>query len=823
MSTKSVDPDSRDNSPDHEGSPGGKRTSKKRKVLSCYACRNRKMKCDRIYPICGRCQKTGRADQCTYDPRLLEDATGNNGFHAGEHNAAFALPENGRSEHAPGSTSLDALLLKTRAQERRIELLERKLATKENKALSQFIDFSPVEPQIKEDMMFRGKGFKTQFCGSTSVMSTIAQFRELQAFTREALTVDHSIMRVKNDFKTFRVHRKIDIKQMTNQACGTNEDIFAVLPERSAVDLQVGLYFQTWGNSYKIMHEPSFWKEYLTFWEQKPEDLGSPGFAVILILIIAVTKCLKPKDDVFEGDTTSDRQAASNLIEICDMWINRQSRKRLTLQFFQLQCLSLLAKRVNCVKLKQDWVVAGDLVRLALASGMHRDPSLLSTGRISPFEKEMKKRLWVTIIELELQSSIENGLQSSLTSLYWDTPVPTNLPDDAFSVDTQELPASRPLEHFTSATYLAVSRQSIPFRIHLMQLLNDPSETLPYSEILHYDAQINELLSEMPKWDDPRAVIPYALLQLQLRQFLLILHAPYAILAPKNDRFNFSFSACINAASSIITIHEDLLSKGFLALNNIRNDAVRVGLTLSQVVYHNCALYSPVKPPASPLPIRETHFAENPTVGAGTPSIKLSLPVLPREPFLTRVLCTSAIDLLDIAVQTCERKVMRMGTGYMEFWLLSAAIGILPSPSSSKPPTTSIAHIMSVDDDIEARCKKTLHRFQALTFRVLALQKDPENSLASALRTTMYSVSPSDLRTPRSTGPPSAIGAGYETTSLATNVADCPVMPGMGIGFGEESGSKEMSGPFDMLQDMQIDVGGWNYPDFLAFDLGGDF
>jgi hypothetical protein len=24
-------------------------------------------------PVCGRCQKTGRVDQCTYDPRLLDD------------------------------------------------------------------------------------------------------------------------------------------------------------------------------------------------------------------------------------------------------------------------------------------------------------------------------------------------------------------------------------------------------------------------------------------------------------------------------------------------------------------------------------------------------------------------------------------------------------------------------------------------------------------------------------------------------------------------------------------------------------------------------
>jgi len=182
MSARSADAESRDNSPEHEGSPGGKRTSKKRKVLSCYACRNRKMKCDRVYPVCGRCQKTGRADQCTYDPRLLEDVTGNNGVHMDGHTTTLTHRENATQDYAHGGPSVEALRWKTRAQETRIEELERKLAARENNSNpSHFNNGNPAEPDIKEEKMFRGKGFKTQFHGSTSVMSSIAQVRHAPA------------------------------------------------------------------------------------------------------------------------------------------------------------------------------------------------------------------------------------------------------------------------------------------------------------------------------------------------------------------------------------------------------------------------------------------------------------------------------------------------------------------------------------------------------------------------------------------------------------------------------------------------------------------
>lgn len=177
MSTKSAE--SRDNSPDGpDGSPE-KRASKKRKVLSCYACRSRKMKCDRVFPVCGRCQKTGRADQCTYDPRLIEETPPGGEKHTDDA-PSLGLPDRTANVNPPA----DTLHWRLRVQERRVQTLERKLAlldgTKQKTSetsRSQFDDISPEEPEIDESIMFRGKSFKTQFTGSTSHLSAAGQVR----------------------------------------------------------------------------------------------------------------------------------------------------------------------------------------------------------------------------------------------------------------------------------------------------------------------------------------------------------------------------------------------------------------------------------------------------------------------------------------------------------------------------------------------------------------------------------------------------------------------------------------------------------------------
>ena len=50
-------------------------------------------------------------------------------------------------------------------------------------------------------------------------------------------------------------------------------------------------------------------------------------------------------------------------------------------------------------------------------------------------------------------------------------------------------------------------------------------------------------------------------------------------------------------------------------------------------------------------------------------------------------------------------------------------------------------------------------------------------------------------------------------------------MPIAGIGMNLDGGdaSGDLNGYVNSLQDMPMDMSGWPFPDFWAFDLGGDF
>ena len=63
------------NQAEHDGlnQPPRKR---RRAALSCLDCKRRKVKCDRGYPACSRCQKGGHANTCTYETAPPDFAPG---------------------------------------------------------------------------------------------------------------------------------------------------------------------------------------------------------------------------------------------------------------------------------------------------------------------------------------------------------------------------------------------------------------------------------------------------------------------------------------------------------------------------------------------------------------------------------------------------------------------------------------------------------------------------------------------------------------------------------------------------------------------------
>jgi len=194
-------------SPRVNGSPDDASTNdrkRRRKVLSCFTCRSRKLRCDREYPSCARCRNSGCANSCTYDtPPDLSSGTydrpypqGGTQINLARAPAAIGLPQED-SLRASSSSILPGIAQAAsqrrsqqsegRLPERKVGSLEVRLARLERAAGTAANDSEPLEEAQPGcgTSLFKGKGFKAQFYGATCPMSIVAQVNEHQRQPRQ--------------------------------------------------------------------------------------------------------------------------------------------------------------------------------------------------------------------------------------------------------------------------------------------------------------------------------------------------------------------------------------------------------------------------------------------------------------------------------------------------------------------------------------------------------------------------------------------------------------------------------------------------------------
>ena len=189
--------------PGHDDTPAAKR---RRIAFSCFDCRRRKLKCDRLFPSCTRCQKGGHPESCTYDSEAVETATtqfigDRNRTHASStengHGSSRAVPRlpsvarsfaaDERQEGYPRTHSEDTIA-RLYAQEERIRQLECRIVGLEKathgarspghtQAAESNLHSTPRALVDNEAMIFRGKNFKTQFYGASHPTSYLSHVR----------------------------------------------------------------------------------------------------------------------------------------------------------------------------------------------------------------------------------------------------------------------------------------------------------------------------------------------------------------------------------------------------------------------------------------------------------------------------------------------------------------------------------------------------------------------------------------------------------------------------------------------------------------------
>lgn len=630
-----------------EDAAGGDR-KRRRKVLSCYDCRRRKLQCDRVMPACGRCVKAGQESSCIYS----EDATETpirSAKHAGpEERGAVITGQTSAPLHP--DTQLDDLPMKVKHQERRIHQLEAALARASHQSettTTRHFDLLklPLTPESiqdsglgsnindRETMLLRGQGFGTQFSGTTHPLSLIAHVPELNLFTKEALEMYPSFQRARQEMGVLEARMKC--ADRTNFEIA-DEHLHTLLPPQSDVNRAVDLYLESYDRIYHVIHTPSFWDSYNTMWQGQSSD--APGHTVVLVLLmVACVSCVGPAPPwTYVANSSKAREGAIMITQACESWINRQSQKRVSAADFQIRFLLCLTKQTTARKYKRTWTEVGNLLRFCMSAGLHRNPDLIRKPT-TPLEKELRRRIWAAVLDFELQASFDRGMISAPWLLQSDTPAPSNLHDEELTV--AHPPSSRPAKEFTSTWYLFAANDSTVLRSTLNTALNNIRHVFTFEQVKQYTDEIESQLSSTPDTAGPESEEARSLLHLKLLQYQLALHNRFLRSATTSSERMFSTMVILETASRVINIHQRLTVDDKRSLQFLGYDLLRAALSMANVV----------------------------SVQTSAPGILLTPIVFQHTP------------LINQAISMLTDKAARLGCEQRQMWVALAALGFVKS------------------------------------------------------------------------------------------------------------------------------------------------
>jgi hypothetical protein len=361
--------------------------------------------------------------------------------------------------------------------------------------------------------------------------------------------------------------------------------IEGLLPPKHDTDVLIAIYLDHFEQLHRIVHIPTFNREYINFWT--PGRPRYPTMAAMILAMISVSVCASVHLVGSSPVPASYRKMAETWISAIDDWLRLQSTKHRKLVHYQVASLMYIAKRMNLVGKKRFWKDTGSMIQDAIMDGLNRDPSLADTF----FIREMKRRLWYTVRELELQNSFECGLPTLLHTIESNVTAPLNLADEDFDDTTKLTPMSRPSNSYTESSYQFHSFRSWELRLELSrrQFGSGVFRPLDYDDVLRYTHEITRALNDLPPWSndrtdsktDGRVLLSYSMLEFQLKECLLAIHRPYV--DREGGKYPISETICYQTAREILLSNIQLAALGVQSLTQLREDLAIASLHMTRL------------------------------------------------------------------------------------------------------------------------------------------------------------------------------------------------------------------------------------------------
>lgn len=330
------------------------------------------------------------------------------------------------------------------------------------------------------------------------------------------------------------------------------------IPSREMSDKLVNLYFRTCESIHRILHIPTFQREYVQYWENPAA--ANTVFVMKLMLVMSIGACFYQASDAEKW-----HNQALQWIYAAQSWLSSPFEKgRLHISGVQIHCLLLLARLDNAVAGDLVWISAGALLRIAFQMGFHRDPKYLPP--MSQLHAELRRRLWATIVDINVQSALDSGMPPLLSAEDSDTEPPANIDDADLDENSKERAVSQPDEVYTQSSLQLKLGTTVRERLEIVRHANSVRMDPSYDEALALGSQLtqalkanNAFVTRINSSSSTAAIsqLQRNLLDLYVRRFLLAVHRPFAAKAQADPRFYFSRKVCLDCSMTIISYPSD--------------------------------------------------------------------------------------------------------------------------------------------------------------------------------------------------------------------------------------------------------------------------
>ena len=325
------------------------------------------------------------------------------------------------------------------------------------------------------------------------------------------------------------------------------------MPDRGVADELVSHYLRTHESAYRIVHIPSFEREYEQYWAD-PSATSTVSLIKILLVMVIGTCFYKGQD--FDSHKTQ----ALHWIHTAQSWLTSpRDKSRFNTATVQVECLLLLARSMWGTGADILWNHTGSLLRTSMSMGFHRDPKHFK--RFSFLHSEVRRRLWATILEINIQACLDSGMTPMISRDDFDTEPPSNINDDEINESIATQPLSHPSHIFTQSSVQITLLDSLTTRLEVANFLSNCRDETSYEEVIRLDKDLIQTYKDghsrfaQAAQDVSAKFRPTTLhrkiFDLKLQESLLVLHRPYAMEARNRAKFYYSHRVYLDTALAV--------------------------------------------------------------------------------------------------------------------------------------------------------------------------------------------------------------------------------------------------------------------------------